>query len=618
MAITNAMAIYQLNDPQAFNTVLVGIHKRLINDVNKSLTLQDVINDYQVSKENAEKIMQALGALDKEFTDIAGIDFVYDSKDPEDSSKWKIRKLNMEVIAKEVFRSYDNRSNDADFYITDKVSFYIGLGQTLMQKKLYESYGIQKDISEMKMVAGMDVRWASTRIKNAYMYGMRVAGVDVTDISSDELRASTPLVYFGGWYFKDLDGGIVVTGSHMRPNGCGLKATARTQIKEGEFLVLNFDQDQQGLHKDLVLQLAQDKALRMSIKAEKTGKLIDELSIKEKIRYDYVTYLLSYFAFGSRETREILNKDESDRKVNAFNVLEQKLNNLSAEDKAKLVQLSKIGFVMDGMEGSGGDVLMLLDKRLGQLIEGLNSEMKNTNINPDFETSRDNMPDPTRGTNLKKFADYLTLKSTWDKGIRVYIGYDNDQDRIGVVISYKEASGKINYKVLNGDEIGGVVIKYLAKLYPGFKIAGVGDIKCGDVGKLSVEDAGGEYHTWITGHSWIKRKMFELERENADIISLMGFEQSGHFFIRDNFLLDDSLLTGVVLLKVIIEEFGADLDKLIEDLGVFPITPEIRPEFDAQTTGWKTKPSREELAEFKNNVIEKKVQEQFSEDKGYR
>lgn len=68
------------------------------------------------------------------------------------------------------------------------------------------------------VVAGMDVRLSSSRIKEHFVRGVLDTGLDVTDTGV----VTTPMLYFAQHHFK-ADGGIMVTGSHNPIEYNGLK-----------------------------------------------------------------------------------------------------------------------------------------------------------------------------------------------------------------------------------------------------------------------------------------------------------------------------------------------------------------------------------------------------------
>ena len=68
------------------------------------------------------------------------------------------------------------------------------------------------------MAVGRDVRLSSNRLRDALIAGITSTGTDVVDLG----ECPTPLLYFAA-YTKDVDGGIMITGSHNPPEYNGFK-----------------------------------------------------------------------------------------------------------------------------------------------------------------------------------------------------------------------------------------------------------------------------------------------------------------------------------------------------------------------------------------------------------
>lgn len=111
------------------------------------------------------------------------------------------------MVNPNIFREYDIRGI-ADNDLTDDVVELIG--------KAYGTYLGAKGLK--KFSVGRDVRLTSERIKNALIRGLTSTGADVVDIG----QVPTPVLYFSIVHL-DLDGGIMVTGSHNPIEFNGLK-----------------------------------------------------------------------------------------------------------------------------------------------------------------------------------------------------------------------------------------------------------------------------------------------------------------------------------------------------------------------------------------------------------
>lgn len=110
-------------------------------------------------------------------------------------------------ISPEIFREYDIRGA-ADVQLTDKVVEIIG-----------KSFGSWLGAKGVRKVAlGGDVRLSTGRIRQAMAKGLISTGVDVIEIGV----VTTPMLYWS-LYHLNLDGGVMVTGSHNPADMNGLK-----------------------------------------------------------------------------------------------------------------------------------------------------------------------------------------------------------------------------------------------------------------------------------------------------------------------------------------------------------------------------------------------------------
>ena len=106
-----------------------------------------------------------------------------------------------------IFREYDIRGI-ADSELTDNTVQLIG--------QAYGTWLAARGIKKITM--GGDVRLSTNRIKTAAASGLIKAGINIVDIGI----VSTPTFYWSLHYF-DLNGGIMVTGSHNPKEYNGLK-----------------------------------------------------------------------------------------------------------------------------------------------------------------------------------------------------------------------------------------------------------------------------------------------------------------------------------------------------------------------------------------------------------
>ncbi|MDQ1351278.1 MAG: phosphomannomutase / phosphoglucomutase [Acidobacteriota bacterium] len=137
-------------------------------------------------------------------------------------------------------------------------------------------------------------------------------------------------------------------------------------------------------------------------------------------------------------------------------------------------------------------------------------------------------PNPSDLKSLEMLRE-KTLEVQADVGMAI----DGDGDRLGVI----DDKGNI----IPSDRLLMLLARQILKEKPGAKI--VFDVKCSQALIEDIKARGGIPIMWMTGHSYIKRK---IKEENAAI----GGEHSGHIFIVDNFYaFDDALFSGLRLVE---------------------------------------------------------------------
>jgi phosphomannomutase / phosphoglucomutase len=140
-------------------------------------------------------------------------------------------------------------------------------------------------------------------------------------------------------------------------------------------------------------------------------------------------------------------------------------------------------------------------------------------------------------------------------GADVGLGFDGDGDRCGVVDNHGDE--------IFADKIGVMLARDLASLHPGAQF--VADVKStGLFGSDPVlQERGARTDYYKTGHSYIKRRVKELN-------ALAGFEKSGHFFFNAPVGrgYDDGLVTAIAVLDMMdrnptktVADLYADLPK---------------------------------------------------------
>ncbi len=117
------------------------------------------------------------------------------------------------MVNKEIFRKYDIRGI-VDKDLTDETVRLIG-----------KAYGIYlknrtgKDFNKLTVTIGRDARLSSERFFNDLKEALTSLGINVINLG----MCPTPLLYFSLFVLENIDGGIMITGSHNPPEFNGFK-----------------------------------------------------------------------------------------------------------------------------------------------------------------------------------------------------------------------------------------------------------------------------------------------------------------------------------------------------------------------------------------------------------
>ncbi len=206
----------------------------------------------------------------------------------------------------------------------------------------------------------------------------------------------------------------------------------------------------------------------------------------------------------------------------------------------------KIKVVVDGGNGTGGITALPLYRKLNADVIDLFCEVDGSFPN--------HHPDPTKEANLRDLIE--KVKQT---GADIGIAFDGDADRIGVV----DPNGTIIW----GDQLMIIFARDILAKNPGRKI--ISEVKASEVLYEEIRKYGGIPIMWKTGHSLIKKKIFQ---ENA----IFAGEMSGHIFFNDRwFGFDDAVYAGARLLEIL-SQSKKSLTEIIQDIPRAINTPEIR------------------------------------------
>ena len=165
-------------------------------------------------------------------------------------------------------------------------------------------------------------------------------------------------------------------------------------------------------------------------------------------------------------------------------------------------------------------------------------------------------PDPSEPHNLEDLRARVQ-----ETGAELGIAFDGDADRIGAV----DETGAI----IAGDQLLIILGRDMtARLGKGREV--IFDVKCSDTLPQALEKAGAIPVMWMTGHSFIKKKMKESG-------ACLAGEMSGHMFFGppDYLGFDDAMYAAARLLRIVAAS-GTGLARLLADVPRLVSTPEIR------------------------------------------
>lgn len=167
-----------------------------------------------------------------------------------------------------IFREYDIRGI-AETELTNDVVEKIG-----------QAYGtFLKNQGITRVTVGGDVRLSTPRIKENIIKGLIAAGIDVIDIGT----VTTPLFYYSLYHF-DVNGGVMVTGSHNPKEFNGLKLALGKTTIYGEQI-------------QEIRKIIEENKISLS---EKPGKIT-----YENIGQAYIEMLTSKIKLGPRKLKVV-------------------------------------------------------------------------------------------------------------------------------------------------------------------------------------------------------------------------------------------------------------------------------------------------------------------------
>ena len=154
-----------------------------------------------------------------------------------------------------------------------------------------------------------------------------------------------------------------------------------------------------------------------------------------------------------------------------------------------------------------------------------------------------------------------------ETGADVGLGFDGDGDRCGVVDNLGNE--------IFADKVGVMLARDISALHEGSQF--VVDVKSTGLFNTDpvLQENGAKTDYWKTGHSYIKRRVAELE-------AIAGFEKSGHFFFNPPIGrgYDDGLVTAIAVCEMLDRNPGKSMAELYAAVPETFGTPTMSPHCD--------------------------------------
>lgn len=266
-------------------------------------------------------------------------------------------------ISPGIFREYDIRGIVGED-LTKEVAMVIGWA---FARYLLEKKDIPLSRADDVVVAvGRDVRLHSEMLCNGLIEGITAAGVRVIDVGV----CPTPLLYFS-LYNTDVDGGVMITGSHNPPEFNGFKLCVGKEALHSESI------------QEIRHVIEREWKKEMPTFEAPGARMIEKVEYTEIIPF-YLAYLREQFVFPYQVTQR------------------------------------PVKIVVDSGNGTAGLIAPMILREMGCDVIELYSE-------PDGRFPNHH-PDPTVPKNLEDL-----IKSVKENGADLGVAYDGDADRIGVV-----------------------------------------------------------------------------------------------------------------------------------------------------------------------------------------
>ena len=377
-----------------------------------------------------------------------------------------------------------------------------------------------QEARRFKVSVGRDVRLSSVALSDALIKGILSTGIDVIDIG----ECPTPLQYFSMFHLN-LDGGIMITGSHNPPEFNGFKISVGKETIYGESI--------QEIRR-IVEQGSGDRG-------QGSGKIE---------HYDIISAYMDY--------------------------IKRQFNGISDRPAIKVV--------IDAGNGIGGVVAPKLLRELGCDVIELFCEPDGNfpNHHPD-PTIPDNLKDLIATVKGQKADMGIAYDGDADRlGVVDENGSSIWGDQLMIIFARDVLSQRLEVRGQRSGEVKKGTVPDLRTKRSEVVESGlspksatfVGEVKCSQIMYDEIQRLGGNAIMWKTGHSLIKSKMKETG-------AILAGEMSGHIFFADRYFgYDDAIYASCRLIEILArrraERPDTTVSSLLANIPKMYSTPEIR------------------------------------------
>ena len=416
-----------------------------------------------------------------------------------------------------IFRQYDIRGIfNKD--LTTEIARAIGAAYGVYLLK--EARGKRQETRGLKISVGRDVRLSSVALSDALIKGILSTGIDVIDIG----ECPTPLQYFSMFHLN-LDGGIMITGSHNPPEFNGFKISVGKETIYGESI-------------QEIRRIVEQGSW---VRGQGSGKIE---------HYDIISAYMDY--------------------------IKRQFNGISDRPAIKVV--------IDAGNGIGGVVAPKLLRELGCDVIELFCEPDGNfpNHHPD-PTIPDNLKDLIATVKGQKADMGIAYDGDADRlGVVDENGSIIWGDQLMIIFARDVLSQRLEVRGQRSGEVKKGTVPDLRTKRSEVVESGlspksatfVGEVKCSQIMYDEIQRLGGNAIMWKTGHSLIKSKMKETG-------AILAGEMSGHIFFADRYFgYDDAIYASCRLIEILArrraERPDTTVSSLLANIPKMYSTPEIR------------------------------------------